>query len=470
METESRKKGFAMLEVMIIIMVFMVLAASLFASAGAIHSRAVKRTNNNEAYYAALAAVKLMAGEVMNDENGVAAVTLTSGLDETETVISITTKEGTSRSIPVKIFSKAVGNRYLTLTAKAEVGGQTENVSLTLQNRKTYVPDYPYGCGLMGKVDLKVNSSITAGPDVDVYLTGYTDIDKTFEGIKAVGGNLVIDGGRNPEGEQMRLKRMEVGGMIIANDDISLELCVVGNSKDKNSGRRGGIYTTGTLSLTNCDIYGDVYANTFVGNGEENIFGEYGYGSLNYVNWDPNNYVVWDSERQSVNTSKPEYRRNSFVRADGGYKKIIDASGLKDYLPKKEDVFVPRADERNGMKICRVDSGSDVFLDELVDNSGQEAGDPVEHVIYMEENSRLIIWPNGKPIFNVYVYGKGKVEINGDVTIYGGLQADSIIISNSELKIFHGEPKDPAMKTPSSAVGFKSWVPLDYNMNPSLED
>lgn len=499
MEPKSRKKGFAMLEVMIIIMVFMVLAASLFASAGAIHTRAVKRTNNNEAYYAALAAVKLMAGEVMNHENGTAAVALTGspGLSESETSISMTTEEGETRNVPVKISSKTVGSSYLTITAKATVNGQTENVSMTLQKRNALVPDYPYGCGLMGKLSVKGAGSVSTGPDTDIYLQGYERVEAEQEsaegGIKKVGGNLVVDGSLSEKGIKLQLKDVQIGGMIISNDDVTLEHCVVGNKASSNIGsagftagsaktvnRKGGIYTTGALSLTNCDIYGDIYAETFTASGKEDV-----WGWINYKKWERKNYTVWDSEGNAHDTTEPEYRRNGEVNLKGtgsGLKKLLDNVQLKDLVPKAEDLFVPQVDglgEESGVRVIylkdgdykelvRSDSGGDSggVTVEVSGSYGEDA--PIETVIFMEEGSTLYIY-GGE--MNVYIYGDGQVDVNDDTVIYGGIQARNIYLgSNCSLQINHGEPIDLSMRTPSSAVGFKGWMPLDYNMEPSLED
>lgn len=484
MEPKNRKKGFAMLEVMIIIMVFMVLAASLFASAGAINRRAVSRAANNEAYYAALAAVKLMAGEVMNHNNevGSAANDLLNNLPKTDSEIdfSRTGDDGypIDRNVPVTVSSalKTIkGIRYLTLTAEATVGGQTENVSITLQERQAYVPDYPYGCGVMGYLSLGTGSTFSGGPDVDLYLKGLEAAGGDLEAIEAVGGNLIVDGKSSENGIKIQLKGTEIGGMIISNDNVSLERCVVGNSSNKNSGRRGGIYTLGNVSLTNCDIYGDVYANEFTGNGEEKIT-----GSLNYVIWNRNNYTVWDYAKQAYNTADDEYRRNGEINAEEEKRKILNATKLTDYVPKEEDIFVPQTggvSEKEGMKIVTIKDNEDKSLDEVFEelslSESEGEGQPIKCVIMMEEGGILHI-PTGT--WNVYVYGDGVVSIGGsskgtDANIYGGIQAKKIeVMDGTNLHMYHGEPAGKSFKTPSSAIGFKEWTPLDYNMNPSSKE
>lgn len=501
MEPESRNKGFAMLEVMMIIMIFMVLAASLFASAGAINRRTVSRAANNEAHYAALAAVKLMAGEIINHEDskleaifrgagesGALGVMETELVFEEKTAVGKTEEvkteeyDGTAviqKRVPVKIsskiFSTQSGKQYMTLTAAATVGGQTENVSLTLQERIAYVPDYPYGCGLMGNLSLKQGSSLLTGPDADVYLQGFNEEQTgSYGGITEVGGNLIADGTEAEEGLKLQLKNVKIGGMLISNDDVSLVECAIGNEKAL---RRGGIYTTGNLSLTNCDVGGDVYSKGFTANGIEKVS-----GSVNYITWNRKNYTVWGTvgDEKAVNTSDAKYRRNGEVQA-AGIRKILNKTDLTDYVPKKEDVFVPETDgvtKKNGMNVFYLKNGDSAELGGKYGLISQKVSDEENHivnVIIMEEGSRLAV-PSGE--WAAYIYGNGIVEVNGEpdlgtgkmipVLLYGGIQAKQISIAgNTALEIYHGEPSDPAMKTPSSAVGFKGWSPLNYDMNPS---
>lgn len=496
MEPKCRKKGFAMLEVMIIIMVFMVLAASLLATAGAVNRRAVKRATNNEAYYAALAAVKMMAGEVMNTDNNQAnsaayLLTSGSGLERTKCEIEIELNKPLppdyiyleTKRVPVWVSSKAIWKKegsepvgYLVLSAEATVGEQTENVSMTLKKQKSYVPDYPYGCGVMGNLSLKMGSSFYGGPDVDLYLTGYHEVlgtgeDEAQGGIKSVGGNLIADMTTFDQ-KELQLKKAKIGGMIISNGNLSLEGCVVGSPAKLGAGnvqaRRGGINTTGNLSLTNCDIYGDVYANVFRGNGEELI-----KGYVNYLEWNRENYTVWDSEKEPHNTSEDEYRRNGEIIADG-LKKIVNTTSLKDHVPKREDVFVPQTDgvsEEGGMKVIHLKDEDQPALMEIIAPGSQTEGKPIDYIIVMEKGTKLYITPG---IWNVYIYGEGTVDIQSDgsgpVVIYGGIQAEEIEVANGvDLKVYHGKPANEAFRTPSSAVGFKAWTPVDYDMTPSQE-
>ena len=144
-------------------------------------------------------------------------------------------------------------------------------------------------------------------------------------------------------------------------------------------------------------------------------------------------------------------------------------------------MFVPETDgvtEKNGMKVIYLKKNDYKVLDELISQKGSGEENHITNIIIMEEGSRLSIF-SGE--WAAYIYGNGEVDINGvqdtntmdmiPVHLYGGIQANQIsLAANTELDVYHGEPADTAMKTPSSAVGFKGWSPLDYNMNPSSEE
>lgn len=471
----KRTGGFAMLEAMVMIMVFMILSASLLASAAAYHKRAVKRASNNEAYYAAVTAVKMMAGEVMksggsqsalegtnaDSQAAVAALLTAGGMDRQETVIKAVANDGTEREIPVAVSSQWIGKDdggtgriFLVLRAEATVGEQTEAVSITLQMRKSnkVVPDYPYGCGLMGNLVMESGSELYLGQDVDLFLTGYTYLgeEPSMEGIRRVGGNLVA------KDTPLSLEQVMIGGMVISDQNVTLKESVVGNSSTGKK-RRGGIYTRENLSLNNCDIFGDVYAKNFQAEGTEKIS-----GSLNYVERSWKNYTVWDSEGESGNTQEDEYRRGGAVTADGGTKTILLQTGreMEDYVPKVEDVFVPQLDGISDVTVTRID-GKTVNGDSI-QVAADEGGRP-RWIVVMDGG--ILNLDDSESPYYVYVYGNGTVNITeGDVTVYGGIQADTVhIAEGATLRIVHTQPSRKSLKTPSSAIGFGSWIPLDYD-------
>ena len=64
-----RDEGFAMVQVLILIMIILMFLTSLFSYAGFRHRAALMRIQTEEAKYAAKAAVKLMETEIENGKN-----------------------------------------------------------------------------------------------------------------------------------------------------------------------------------------------------------------------------------------------------------------------------------------------------------------------------------------------------------------------------------------------------------------
>ena len=490
MKRKNGRKGFAMLEVLVMTMVFLVIAASLFASAAAVHRRAVERASKDEAYYAAVTAVRLMAGELMENSyragSAAAELMTAGGMDPVRTALSVTPDGGEVVEIPVTVSSViGSGGRFITLTAEAEAGGQKEQVSMTLQNRVgriSSVPDYPYGCGLMGKFSVKSGAEIQAGADVDLFIKGFETEESVdmSQIIRKVGGNLVAEGTEVVLGEGCG-----VGGMIISDSGVTLNKVRVGNDENDGIGmdpllradRTGGIYTTGDLRMTDCDVYGDVYANGFFAGGTEYISGMLHYGALARES-----FTVWDAEGNHVQTSDAGYRRTGEVTALGGKKKILNPEKMETGIPGKKQIFVPETDgltESSGMTIVRLSDGESCRLDGMAPNgtdlkaAATGKGDVPTLVILMEKGSECHI-PAGT--YSAYVYGEGEVYFGADrnqveITLYGGVQAEQIFVAKeTKVTALHGKPEQKRFQTPSSAVGFGTWFPLDYDRKTPSED
>lgn len=137
MKAGSGRRGFAMLEAMAAVAVLMAVAASVLASVSAVNRREIRKIEKDEAYDAALAAVRLMADEVMEggtDEDSAANVlAMENGLTAREAEIVITPKDGSEPfSVPVTVRTERDDSR-LILYAESVVGGQRKMVSLTLE-------------------------------------------------------------------------------------------------------------------------------------------------------------------------------------------------------------------------------------------------------------------------------------------------------------------------------------------------
>lgn len=117
-----RDEGFAMVQVLILIMIILTFLTSLFSSAGFRHRTALMRIQTKEAKYAAKAAIKLMETEI---ENGNTEWFI-NGLEKTKTQLEFESEDGnTVVEIPVSIWID-LGENGVYLFAEAGVGAQKE--------------------------------------------------------------------------------------------------------------------------------------------------------------------------------------------------------------------------------------------------------------------------------------------------------------------------------------------------------
>lgn len=142
--------GFVLLEVMTVMMVVLVFISALYGMSGAKYRRTLERVQEDEAYYTALAAVRLMAHEVVEyaeDENSVACeLTAETGMKRqmTELLFEPDDEEEDTVAMPVKVWSKWE-KETLILSAEAESGKKTCRVKLklcleTLDDERHWIP------------------------------------------------------------------------------------------------------------------------------------------------------------------------------------------------------------------------------------------------------------------------------------------------------------------------------------------
>ena len=139
------KHGFVMLEVILVIMAGMILAASLYLLAGMEQRRVQAHVKEDEAYYAALAAVRMMAQEMMtgNDDEGTVYHALSSGngmKKQTTRLLFESDELEEPVQIPVTIWSKRNGDE-LVLAAEAESGGKTSIMTVRMEYQNTEMCD-----------------------------------------------------------------------------------------------------------------------------------------------------------------------------------------------------------------------------------------------------------------------------------------------------------------------------------------
>ena len=133
----GRRKGSAMLEVLVIMMIFMIFASSMFTSAAAMHQRGMRNIAKNEAYHAALTAVRLMEEEISKGGAASDLLVKDGGMEPRETNITVVPEDGSDAfSVPVKVASKRDGDR-LILYGEAVLDGQQRAVSMTLVKQES---------------------------------------------------------------------------------------------------------------------------------------------------------------------------------------------------------------------------------------------------------------------------------------------------------------------------------------------
>lgn len=134
---KKQSDGFVLLEVMTVLMIVLLLISTLYGMSGARYRKATERIQEDEAYYTALAAVRLMAREVMEyTENGndvFYELTDEDGMERqtTELLFEPDDEGGETVVIPVTVWS-IWENETLVLTAEAERGKKTCRVKFKI--------------------------------------------------------------------------------------------------------------------------------------------------------------------------------------------------------------------------------------------------------------------------------------------------------------------------------------------------
>lgn len=458
------RSGFALLEAMIIVMVFLVLSAALMASAGVLYRKSLRQAERKAAYCGALTAVRMMAAQILETEgsedrmDGTDLSDLTDrrmtakrlmdppGLAETETSLTAELPDGTRQAMTVFISSERDGDS-LVLKARAVSGSQEETVTLRLEKRQSLIPEYPFGSGLLGNVEIRGDSTVCMGPDTDLYLKGVEN-PEGHRWIRDVWGNLLADG------TGLVLDEVRVGGMIISNDTVDLNRCVVGNG---GSRRMGGITVSQSLSMTDCDVYGDVYAEQAYVLGDCRIT-----GTVFCTECAGSEETVWNGEGEASSVSGDTWSLGEMTLEE----KLL----LREILPEEDRIFVPQISgdgKLPGMRICRADEGMRISAEDIpgIQQRMENPENPdaencrVKDLVFLEKGAELSITEGSWPL---YVYGEGTVYIKGNVTIYGGIQAERVVLQDAGLEIRRGIPVCEEALPPVSAACYSGWVPVGY--------
>ena len=124
-----RDDGFAMLQVLVLIMMILLFLTSLFSTSGFRHRAALLRIQKEEARCTAEAALQLMENEIANGNTEWSE----GGLERTETILKFESEDGeVQMDVPITIWAD-YEDEELYLFAEVEVGAKKERVQSVLE-------------------------------------------------------------------------------------------------------------------------------------------------------------------------------------------------------------------------------------------------------------------------------------------------------------------------------------------------
>lgn len=497
-----RKKGFALLEVLIFIIILLVLSSSILASAANAHRRTVERTEADRAYHVALTVAKILAQDAMENpglHQGAYADTpftlqregQAGGLDVTASSTGEVTKDGVTT---------------VTFTVTAAVGDATQHVSMTLQKLPPdVVPSVPFGTGFAGR--LAGDTWLDLEADSDLYLYGYPADSTVALSGRTVGGNLAV------QGAALSLTDSAVAGMVITNGDATLQNCRLGpaayGGSVSSKRRLSGVYAWGgTLALAHgTAIQGDVYAQNVSLDGLVELDGDlYCAGDKQQVQF---SVLGRDGEEHLTSERRPlDLSRLGQLRFTGAHtwRTLTDfddvlGGGLKLFRPNfpagetigfpavglpadlagrdtltravvdsDATLAIPRQDTNLGGLHLTVKSGVTLTLTQCEAFGGDYGLTRAGVFVELEDGAKLVL--EGRKTFYAYIYGQGpdaaSVTATGGAVLYGTIQGAELEVTGTDpdtdvFAIRHVDPVDLAYRAPASGGSSEeSWAIIDY--------
>lgn len=487
------KPGFALLEALVFVILMLLLSAAMLAAAYNLHRRSVERIENDRAYNAAVAALKMVGNDIAGgaDPNHYK--------DETTYTLDVT-PEGEAQQTYAQITMKGeVGMlnsngeifEGVRLTATATVAGETETVQLTLQKVKAEAyPHTLYGAGFAGHIASP--PALTLGPDTDLYLYG-GGAAVELSGLTA-GGNVVV------QGAGLTLRDSSVAGSVVSDGAITLENTVVGGGTagaSPSQDRLANVYSSASVALaTGAQIYGDVYAPLVSSRGKVELLGSAADNhSIYSVERKLDEFTVFDAGGTGHLTTEqtPDLSRTGVLTFSGAGQWVTvaldslkspfsaDGSPLRMFVPNfpvtlkptvitssEEADAAPPSDALNSQgTLYQVASGGHLTLHSAAPDA---TGKPAVFVV-LAQNATLTL--DGAGPFYLCVYGAGPsknsiVKVLGGAAICGSLQGvglDMILppgFSNT-LTINYVQPYLAEYQAPSSAgYSADAWRVVGY--------
>ena len=140
-EPLEKTDGFALLEVLVILMIVTILTAALYGIAGSSYRRIISKVHEDEAYYTAAATIQLLAKDIIagDIDEGSIAYELISGTGMKKRMTNLVFRsedEGEEILLPVCVWSKCDGERLL-LAVEVTCYGIKKQVTLQLKKKET---------------------------------------------------------------------------------------------------------------------------------------------------------------------------------------------------------------------------------------------------------------------------------------------------------------------------------------------
>lgn len=493
------KPGFALLEAMVFVILMLLLSAAMLAAAYNMHRRSVERVENDRAYNAAVAALKIAGNEIANGADPDAFKA------ETSYTLDVT-PEGEARQTYAAITMRGEvgavtvdGESFegVQLTATATVADETETVRLTLQKVKAEVyPHTLFGAGFAGAFSSAAIPTLTLGPDTDLYLYGRSD-PLELTGLTA-GGNVTV------QGAELTLRDSSVAGSVVSDSALTLANTLVGGD-GASAGRLANVYSSAQVSLeAGARVDGDVYAPLVSSRGRVELLN----GHSIYCNDKAlDAFTVFDENgggHLTTETAPAPLSRTGTLTFSGAGRWITPAGDpLKSPFPASGalSMFVPNfpvnmethpvsgspagitakpsatESDPNGTRgvLYRVADGAMLTLTGAQPAPGAD-GKPAVFVVLGEDSTLMLEGPGP---FYLCVYGQGPfladgrdnstVKVDGGAVIYGSLQGVQLDVIDSEglpntLTVNYVQPYLTEYQAPGSA-GYNqdTWRVVGYD-------
>lgn len=473
------KPGFALLEAMVFVILMLLLGAAMLGAAYNMHRRSLERAENDRAYNAAVAALKMVGDSIAGGESP------DRYLAENSYTLDVTPEGETAAQAFAQVVIKGQKGTFslgsdsyegVRLTAAATVAGETETVQLTLQKAKAEpCPHTLFGAGFAGSFTASQHPTLTLGPDTDLYLYGFPGAGPVeFTGL-TVGGNLIA------QGVDLTLRDSSVAGSVVGSGALTLENTLVGGrapdpaapSADPSE-RLSNVYSLTSAALgPGAQISGDVYAPLVSSRGSVRLLGGH---SIYCADRQLDQFTVFDAAGGGHLTTDQDLSRTGTLTFEGAGRWKALPGALESPFPGADPLpmFVPNfpvtipttvvSANQTASSAPATDEGVlyRVQNDRMLTLTGASPGPGNAPATFVVLGEKSTLYLSGAGPFYLYVYGQGPdkectVKVPSGAVICGSLQGVTLDFTESspggsfELTLQAMQPTRIEYQTPASA-------------------